>query len=86
MPPWDWDEIEAASPLFPKVARERAEQLFLQCGGIARAVLTGGHLPAAFKTLQSALSEARPAEILLQVSGNCALNISAMYVLVVLHN
>lgn len=69
MPPWDWDEIEASLPLFPRVTTEQAEQLFKQYGGIARAVLARGHLPAAFKSLQSALSEASPAKILQQVSG-----------------
>lgn len=70
MPPWRWDEIEAASPLFPRVPLDKAEQLFKQYGGIARAVLARGHLPAALQAMQSALSEASPDKILRQVSSS----------------
>jgi len=69
MPPWQWGEIEAALPLFPGVIKEFAEQLFKQYGGVVRAVLARGHLPAAHSTLQAALSEASPDKILQQVSG-----------------
>lgn len=69
MPPWGWDEIEAAVPFFPRVSVKLAEQLFEQYGGIVCAVLAKGHLPAAFQTMHSALCEASPDEILQQVGG-----------------
>lgn len=68
MPPWQWHEIEAALPLFPKVSGESAQHLFELYGGVVRAVLARGHLPAAYSGLQAALSEASPDKILRQVS------------------
>lgn len=67
MPPWGWDEIEAAVPLFPRVSVKLAEQLFEQYGGIVCAVLARGHLPAAIQTMHSALSQANPDEVFQQV-------------------
>ena len=69
MPPWHWDKIHAALPLYPRVSMLLAQQFFEQYGGIARAVLLKGDLPAAFHPMQSALTEASPGEIIRQVSG-----------------
>lgn len=71
MPPWHWDEVQAAIPVYPHNGKALAEQLFKQYGGIASAVLARGHLPAPFSPLQSALSTANPSPILQQVGGPC---------------